>query len=100
MIPLHALASISKPLHHLNPVLEIDDEKLVLSTVELAGVPVATLGEVVGNVRNYREEIINTTKNLNKIANNGLVAIDFKSLTEFTEVFGELIKDSEPSKLN
>jgi CRISPR-associated protein Cst2 len=49
---------------------------------------------------NYREEIINTTKNLNKIANNGLVAIDFKSLTEFTEVFGELIKDSEPSKLN
>ncbi|MFQ5344370.1 MAG: CcdB family protein [Mariprofundus sp.] len=58
VIPLHTLESLSKPLRHLNPVLEVDGEKLVLSTVELAGVSVAILGEPAGNVRSHRDDII------------------------------------------
>jgi len=49
---------------------------------------------------NYREEIINTTKNLNKITNNAIVTIGFKSLSEFSEEFAELIQNTEPQKLN
>jgi len=56
--PLHTLESISKPLRHLNPVLEINGEKFVLSTAELAAVSVGVLGEPAGNVRSDRDEII------------------------------------------
>lgn len=58
VIPLHTLDSISKPLRHLNPLLDVDGEKLVLSTAELAGVPIAILGEPAGNLRSSRDEII------------------------------------------
>jgi len=56
--PLHTLESISKPLRHLNPVLEINGEKFVLSTAELAGVSTAVLGDPAGNAQNCRDEII------------------------------------------
>ncbi|OIO66717.1 MAG: plasmid maintenance protein CcdB [Zetaproteobacteria bacterium CG_4_9_14_3_um_filter_49_83] len=56
--PLHTLKSISVPLRHLNPVLEVNGERLVLSTAELAAVAKAVLGEPVGNVRSYRDDII------------------------------------------
>lgn len=56
--PLHAQASISAPISHLNPVLEIGGNKLVLSTAELAAVSKGMLGEPVGSARNYRDEVI------------------------------------------
>jgi len=56
--PLHTLESISKPLRHLNPVVEINGERFVLSTAELAAVSAGILGEPAGNVRSYRDEII------------------------------------------
>ncbi|MDX8381937.1 MAG: CcdB family protein [Ghiorsea sp.] len=58
VIPLHTTASIPKPLRHLNPVLDINHEKYVLSTAELAGIPVAMLGQPITNISAQRQDII------------------------------------------
>jgi len=58
VIPLHTMASMPKPARHLNPILEINNEKLVLSTAELAGIPAAMLGKPIDNLNAYREDII------------------------------------------
>ena len=58
VIPLHTMASIPKPARYLNPILEISGEKFVLSTAELAGVPIAMLGKPLDNLNAYREDII------------------------------------------
>lgn len=58
VVPLYKLDSMPKPARHLNPVFEINGEKLVLSTAELAGVPMGILGEVVCNVASDRDKII------------------------------------------
>jgi len=58
VIPLYRSASMPKPARHLNPVFEIEGEKLVLSTAELAGVPLSMLINPVANVSAQRSEII------------------------------------------
>ncbi len=58
VIPLHTVASIPKPARHLNPTLEINNEKLVLSTAELAGIPTAMLGKPIDNLKAHREDMI------------------------------------------
>jgi toxin CcdB len=58
VIPLYSTATMPKPARHLNPVIEINGEKLVLSTAELAGVSISMLREPVSNAENYRDEII------------------------------------------
>ena len=47
----------------------------------------------------YMEEIKTTQKNLNKIANNSIKCIEFKSLSEFSEKMVELINNNKPYKL-
>jgi toxin CcdB len=59
VVPLYTLSSMPKPARHLNPVFEINGERLVLSTAELAGVPMGILGEVVVcNVASHRDKTI------------------------------------------
>jgi len=58
VIPLYKLDSMPKPARHLNPVFEINGEKLVLSTAELAGVPLSMLGKPVHSHADHRDEII------------------------------------------
>lgn len=58
VIPLHTDESIAKPLVHLNPYIEFDGERYVLSTAELAAIHIGKLGESVGNAQNNREEVI------------------------------------------
>lgn len=58
VIPLYRMTSMPRPARHLNPVLEINDENLVLSTAELAGIPLSLLADPVGNVSAQRTEII------------------------------------------
>ena len=58
VIPLHTGSSMPKPARHLNPRLEINSEKYVLSTAELAGIPSAMLGKPVANITNQRQDII------------------------------------------
>lgn len=52
------LARHSKNIQHLNPLLAINGEKVVMLTQELSGVDKNILGEKVGSLENYRSKII------------------------------------------
>lgn len=52
------LAVSVKPMRHLNPVFEIEDNTFVMMTQELAGVEVSVLGEYVCSVKEKRNEIL------------------------------------------
>jgi len=47
----------------------------------------------------YIQEINNTKENLNKIANNSINCIEFKSLSEFSEKMADIINNNQPYKL-
>ena len=47
----------------------------------------------------YIQEINNTKKNLNKIANNSINCIEFKTLSEFSEKMVDIINNNQPYKL-
>lgn len=58
VVPLIKLSAMSKAAKHLNPQFTINTEKLVMSTAELAGIPVSSLGEKAGTLKERRDEII------------------------------------------
>ncbi|TLS78355.1 plasmid maintenance protein CcdB [Mariprofundus erugo] len=58
VIPLYTSDAIPKPILHLNPVLEVNGERFVLSAAELAGVSTSALGESITNLQSFRDEII------------------------------------------
>ena len=47
-----------RPLTHLNPAVELNGETFYLSTAEMAGVPVAVLGERVGSLEEERQKVL------------------------------------------
>lgn len=47
-----------KPLSHLNPIVEVGGMKVVLSTAEMASVPVTILGEKVASLAEFRQDIV------------------------------------------
>jgi toxin CcdB len=47
-----------RPARHLNPVFEVQGEQVVMSTAELAGVPIQALGEKVGALSEQRDAIM------------------------------------------
>lgn len=59
VIPLCPIASVQgKALRLLMPVLEIEGERFVLLTPQMAGIPRSELGAPVARVEHYRSEII------------------------------------------
>jgi len=59
VVPLCPLSSIKgKPLRALTPVLDIEGERFVMLTPQLAGIPKSELGVPVTRVEQYRFEII------------------------------------------
>lgn len=58
VVPLARPSTLDKPAHFLSPVLEIEGEKLVMLTPEMAGIPVKRLGQVVAAVADRRADII------------------------------------------
>jgi toxin CcdB len=58
VVPLVKLSAMGKPAKHLNPQFTINKEKLVMSTAELAGIPVSALGEKSGTLKERQDEII------------------------------------------
>ena len=50
VVPLLRADEVARPMTGLNPVLELDGERLVLMVPELAGVPRSTMGPVVGSL--------------------------------------------------
>ncbi|MEK7816200.1 MAG: CcdB family protein [Pseudomonadota bacterium] len=58
VVPLVRASEMRKPAAHLNPQFTIQGAKVVMSTVELAGVPVEVLGDKVGSLKSRRDDII------------------------------------------
>jgi toxin CcdB len=58
VVPLVQASVMEKAAKHLNPVFEINRMSVVMSTAELAGVPVRILGEKAGSLVDSRNEII------------------------------------------
>jgi toxin CcdB len=58
VVPLIAPSAMGKAIKHLNPEFTIRDATVFMSTAELAGVPVRSMGEKVSSLRDRRHEII------------------------------------------
>ena len=58
VVPLIAASAMGKAIDHLNPQFQIGDETVIMSTAELAGVPMRAIGEKVGSLKDQRDEII------------------------------------------
>lgn len=43
---------------HLNPEFEVKNKKVMMSTAEMAGIPLSVLGEKVASLKDKRAEII------------------------------------------
>jgi toxin CcdB len=56
--PLVPLTVVSLPIKNINPIIHINNEKLVLLTHLLAAVPCKQLGQFIMNVKMQRDDII------------------------------------------
>jgi len=48
-----------KPISNLNPIFEIENQKVIMSTTEIVGVPKSILTKKVCSLENKRAEILN-----------------------------------------
>jgi toxin CcdB len=58
VIPLVRRDYVAKPMQILNPVFTVEQQEVVLSTAEIAGVPVKALGERVGTLAAQRGTVV------------------------------------------
>lgn len=58
VVPLFSASAMVKAAKHLNPRFSIKRTTVIMSTAELAGVTVNSLGENVCSLKEYRNEII------------------------------------------
>lgn len=58
VIPLMNPAEFGRPAEQLNPRVTVNGQTVVLSTAELAGVPVRAIGEPIGSLVDQRDDII------------------------------------------
>ena len=58
VVPLIAAGEMTVAARHLNPQFRVREVAVVMSTAELAGVSVRSLGEKVASLKDRRDEII------------------------------------------
>jgi len=58
VVPLVTSISMPKPGRHLNPAFKIGETMFLMSTAEIAGVSVKSLGSKVCSIKEYRNEIV------------------------------------------
>ena len=58
VVPLVAASVMGKAAAHLHPIFKVKRVSVVMSTAELAGVPISTVGPKVGSLATKRGEII------------------------------------------
>ncbi len=58
VVPLIAASAMGKAIKHLNPQFTIRNTTVFMSTAELAGISVRSMGEKVGSLKDQRHEII------------------------------------------
>jgi len=60
VLPLQRMADVRRPLKHLNPIIELNGEQLVVMTQDLFNTPITGLGEKVGSLDSQRDQLIRT----------------------------------------
>ena len=58
VVPLLPAESTPPPVRKLHPIFEIDGRRVVMATPLMAAVPLAELGESVGNIDRHHDEIV------------------------------------------
>ena len=58
IVPLLTTAYAEKPIRHLNPEFTVNETAVLMSTAELAGISVQSMGKKVGTLKYKRDEII------------------------------------------
>jgi toxin CcdB len=59
VVPLTPVRQLrGKPIGRLNPVVALEGVQYAIAFQELAAVPADALGDVIGNLRNRREELV------------------------------------------
>lgn len=58
IVPLLTLEAMGKTAQVLNPIFTVENRRVVMSTAELAGIPLRSLGEAVCSLAEQRNEII------------------------------------------
>ena len=58
VVPLIAASAMDKAAKHLNPHFSVKRTKVIMSTAELAGVTINSLGDKVCSLKEHRNEII------------------------------------------
>lgn len=58
VVPLLTASAMGKVINHLNPMFTIKHHTVFMSTAELAGIHVRSLGKKVGSLKDQRDEII------------------------------------------
>ncbi|MDK9717706.1 MAG: CcdB family protein [Trichlorobacter sp.] len=58
VVPLYAATAATKAAQHLNPRFQVKRTSVIMSTAELAGVPLSALGDRVDSWQHHRSEII------------------------------------------
>jgi len=58
VVPLISVSAMGKAVKYLNPQFSVKRTKMIMSTAELAGVTVNSLGDRVCSLKDHRNEII------------------------------------------
>ncbi len=58
VVPLITASATGKAIRHLNPEFTVNETEVVMSTAELAGISIQTMGKKVGTLKDNRQEII------------------------------------------
>lgn len=58
VVPLIDEEEVAVAARHLNPRFEVEGASVIMSTAELAGVSVRSLGEKVASLKSRRDEIV------------------------------------------
>ncbi|MGM0611110.1 MAG: CcdB family protein [Thermodesulfobacteriota bacterium] len=58
VVPLVNASATGKPLRHLNPQFTVNETLVIMSTAELAGISVQSMGQQAGTLKDRRDEII------------------------------------------
>ena len=52
------LCNDNNAINHLNPIFDINGEQLYMSTMDISGIPITMLDDVVINLEKYRTQIV------------------------------------------
>ncbi|GAB6904511.1 conserved hypothetical protein [Desulfosarcina cetonica] len=58
VVPLVDAKIVGKPILHLNPRFHVGNTRVVMSTAEIAGIPLGALGKKIGSLKDQRDEVV------------------------------------------